>query len=187
MTTLQNNEVAELKKKIRELERMLLKDDLSPLYNRRAISSELQNSIEKIQLHGEHFALLFLDIDHLKPINEKFGHLAGSKLIAMVGMLIKSCLEHSDLGFRYAGDEFVVICSGDAVHAHRLGERIRKLVESFPFEVVTRGGEQQIRLTLSLGLRVIQSNDSVDGVLDAADRAMFEAKRKSRNTLVSAA
>ena len=179
-------EVAALKEKNAELQHDLLEDDLTGLYNARALRERLADSIRQFENEGTVPALLFIDVDHFKSINEMHGHQAAGRVLEQVGRIIARVVRNHDLAFRYGGDEFVVLVSGGENGAWLVGERIRKTIEDTEFRVRGLRGGQAVRLTVSVGARVMRKGDRVEQLLQDADRAMFEAKRNSRNCFVAA-
>ncbi len=177
-------EVVQLREKIRELQTELMLDDLTGLFNARHLRHRLEAAIESRDLLRP--ALLFIDVDYFKAVNEKHGHQTGGKLLNSVGRKIAQLIRADDIAFRYGGDEFVVLVSGGLEGATVIGERLRAAIEAEEFPVSGLAGQGIVKITISVGIRVIREGDSPQGIIDEADRAMFEAKRKSRNTLVAA-
>lgn len=165
------------------LERELRTDELTGLGNARDLRERLRLSAQG------NVGVLFLDLDHFKSINESHGHLAASGVLAAVVELLGSLVSDRSAAraFRYAGDEFVVLLPNiqqvdEAVH---FAEHVRSRVESTLFRVDGHRGKQLVRLTVSVGCRLKLAGDSAEQILAEADRALFEAKRKSRNAVVA--
>jgi len=168
------------------LEQELFKDDLTGLYNARFLRQELERCVRDLLAKKNSPALIFLDIDHFKEINEAHGHLAAGNILSQVGEKISTLIRSHDIAFRYGGDEFVVLVSGGRSGAMKAGERLRKGIAKHRFNAQGLQGPAVVNLTVSLGVRVIGPDDSPSDIIEAADRAMYEAKRKSRNTTVAA-
>ncbi len=179
-------QVSELKRENAKLKKDLLIDDLTGLFNARCLRERLLNCVQDMHRAESQPALLFIDVDHFKDVNERFGHQAAGLVLGQLGRLIASVVRCEDVGFRYGGDEFVVLVSGGEAGARKVGERIRRRVESHVFRARTLRGIRPIRITVSIGLRTVQAGEAIEHVLEEADRAMFEAKRLSRNTLMAA-
>ncbi len=175
-----------LQKENSRLETELLRDDLTGLFNARCLRNELEACVKDLLKKKKKPALIFLDVDHFKEINEQHGHEAAGKVLGQVGGRIAALIRANDIAFRYGGDEFVVLVSGGRSGALKVGERLRKGLARQNFHVLGLKGRAVVNLTVSLGVRVINSGDQPSQILEAADRAMFEAKRKSRNVLVAA-
>jgi len=179
-------ELARLRAENEGLRRELGVDDLTGLLSARALRQRLEDCVKEARESGAEPVLIFLDVDHFKEVNTAHGHTAAGHVLSQIGRVIARCIRTDDLAFRYAGDEFVVLVSGGESGARLVGERIRKAIERQSFPVQGLNGRQAVRVTASLGLRVVRQGDSAATVLAEADRAMFEAKRRSRNTLVCA-
>ena len=177
---------SELLNENERLRKELATDDLTGLYSARHLREHLENGMDEIWGKGSTPALLFIDIDYFKGINEAHGHAAAGRILRQVGRLIASLIRVDDTAFRYGGDEFVVLVTGGAEGAKGVGERIRKAIEKHEFKVRGLNGFDSVRLTVSIGMRAFQPGDSTQNILEEADRAMFEAKRRSRNVLVAA-
>jgi diguanylate cyclase (GGDEF)-like protein len=177
-------ELRALRQKVRDLQTELMLDDLTGLFNARYLRQRLEAALKMIEETQP--ALLFIDVDYFKSINEKHGHQTGGRLLNNVGRLIAQSIRVDDVAFRYGGDEFVVLVTGGMEGALSVGERLRQTVEATPFDVDGLSGPTQVHLTISVGIRVIKKGDTLKDIIDEADRAMFEAKRRTRNTLVAA-
>jgi len=178
--------IEKLKKENEKLRLELIRDDLTGLYNARHLKERLHTCLNKRLVDGDNPALIFLDVDHFKAINEKHGHVAAGRILTELGVLISQIVRTDDVAFRYGGDEFVILVSGGIDGACLVGERIRRKVESHTFRAFGLQGKAEVKMTVSLGIRVMSAGDTVESVLEAADKAMFEAKRNSRNALVAA-
>jgi diguanylate cyclase (GGDEF)-like protein len=179
-------QLAKLREENERLRRELEFDPLTGLLSARALKERLEDCVEEAFESGAEPALLFIDVDRFKQVNEDHGHNAAGRVLSQIGRVIARCIRADDLAFRYAGDEFVVLVSGGEAGAKLVGERIRRAIERHAFPVQGLQGRRIVKVTVSLGLRVVREGDTAAQVLAEADRAMFEAKRRSRNTLVSA-
>ena len=179
-------ELARLQKENARLKSELMIDDLTGLYNARCLRERLEESIEKRAKLGLEPALLFLDVDHFKRVNEEHGHQAAGKILEQLGRVLSTLIRSDDVAFRYGGDEFVILVSGGRRGAELAGERIRAHIENHVFRAKGLQGLASVKITISAGIRVVRADDTAEKVLEAADRAMFEAKRNSRNSLVAA-
>lgn len=177
------SEMESLRTKVRELQTELMLDDLTGLFNARHLKQRLDEALTKISEVKP--ALLFIDVDFFKQVNEKHGHQTGGFLLNSVGRMIAELIRVDDVAFRYGGDEFVVLVTGGLDGAMNVGERIRKTIEDTTFKVQGLKGDSEVNLTISVGIRVVREGDTPKMIIDEADRAMYEAKR-GRNTLVAA-
>jgi diguanylate cyclase (GGDEF)-like protein len=155
-----------------------LRDGLTSTFNRRYFTDRLHAEIRFAHRHEKSLALLFVDIDHFKAVNDTHGHPAGDAVLAGVARLMTSTIRTEDVLARYGGEEFAVICREIGVEgATALGERLRVAVESHRFE----HDGQVIAVTVSVGVAVGQKIDDTHALIAAADAAMYDAKRAGRN------
>jgi diguanylate cyclase (GGDEF)-like protein len=158
-------------------------DPLTDLLNARGFSARLHSEIRRAQRYRQPLSLLFLDLDGLKTINDRYGHRAGSDAIKQVGTVIRSELRETDTGARWGGDEFTILApntrSGAALtFAERVRARIAELRVDWP-------------LTVSIGVATLEPEgngmtEDAPGLLRAADAAMYHAKRCGKNAVVAA-
>jgi diguanylate cyclase (GGDEF)-like protein len=163
----------------RELETSARLDYLTGIYNRGAIEELAAGQIAQAQRHGTPLALMVVDIDHFKRINDELGHAAGDKALAATVTMIHGLLRAGDLIGRLGGEEFLVLMPDtDAVQARQAAERMRARVEAAP--VAFLGIERP--LTVSIGVAEYRAEDGGFGpLLLRADRALYVAKRAGRN------
>lgn len=167
-----------------ELQQKTIQDDLTTAFNRRHLDAYLDEELERVRRYGRTFSILFLDLDHLKDVNNRHGHLAGSRVLREVAQLITGKLRKSDRIFRYGGDEFVVTLpeTGDE-GALCVAERLRRLVRSHRF-LATSG--PAVRLTASFGVATSPQDGVVQNdLIRAADQAMYLIKTKTRDGVAS--
>jgi diguanylate cyclase (GGDEF)-like protein len=163
----------------RELEQSARLDYLTGIYNRGAIEELAAGLIASTQRHGTPLALMVVDIDHFKRINDELGHAAGDKALAATVTMIHGLLRGGDLIGRLGGEEFLVLMPDtDAVQARTAAERMRARVEAAPVSFL--GIERP--LTVSIGVAEYRVEDGGFGpLLLRADRALYVAKRSGRN------
>lgn len=155
-------------------------DDATGLYNTRYLNYILDREIDQAQGTGKSFAVLFMDADRFKSINDTHGHLVGTRLLNELGHHLKKYVRESDTVFRYGGDEFVAVLSPcDLATAKTVAERIRQSVEQTAF--LAQEG-LNLHFTVSIGVALFPDHaGSKKAVIDAADQAMYSAKKKTRN------
>ena len=163
-----------------QLYESVTRDALTTAYNKRVFDEQLDKSVSHSRRHGEPLSLVVLDVDHFKEINDTRGHLCGDRVLADLGSTIGGTVRNEDLFCRVGGEEFAVImrnCTAD--DALRMGERLRKLVETEQFEY---SGEK-ISLTISLGVATFDRgrHETADDLFNEADRALYAAKHQGRN------
>jgi diguanylate cyclase (GGDEF)-like protein len=178
-------QLAEREKERAESEkRRAMKDPLTDLYNRRAFSESLAQSIARRERQGGTLCLLMLDLDHFKKLNDTHGHPAGDAALRTTADVLRRVLRKGDVPARYGGEEFVVMLPGasEAV-AQQIAERLRASLESAAIEY--EGAT--IQVTASVGLAVWPENGTqADELMAAADRALYAAKAGGRNRVVCA-
>lgn len=165
-----------------ELESMATTDQLTGLPNRRALDAQLAEELRRARRDGSPLALLMVDIDHFKQVNDTHGHAAGDAALRVVADRITAELRRpGDFAGRFGGEEFVVILPATPVEGARMrAERIRSLMEASP--IGTDGAD--MRLTVSVGIALSSPADSASELLTRADAALYAAKRGGRNRVV---
>ncbi|MGZ6014141.1 MAG: PleD family two-component system response regulator, partial [Phenylobacterium sp.] len=156
-------------------------DQLTGLHNRRYMESQLDALVRRAVLGGsDPVALLVIDIDHFKKINDNFGHDVGDEVLQEFAVRLASNVRAIDLPVRFGGEEFVVVMSDTELeHAHRIAERIRLHVAGSPFRVMD--GEELLTVTISIGVAASTREDTPVKLVKRADEAMYEAKEAGRN------
>jgi diguanylate cyclase (GGDEF)-like protein len=164
-------------------QQLLIRDDLTGVYNHRYLEACLDQEIRRVQRFNTPFSLLFIDLDHFKPINDNYGHLAGSAVLRQVADALQSELREVDSVFRYGGDEYVVLLlEADSQTALKAAERIRRKIEQTPFQV---GPGQTAGLTASIGVASCpEHGETKEQLLHLADESMYRSKRSGKNRVV---
>ncbi len=155
-------------------------DTMTGLYNKGYFLDQLPRFVHFAQRKSDPLALIMLDIDHFKSINDNYGHLTGDRILEALARILKSNLRKYDTAYRYGGEELAVILpSASLSQALKLGERIRKKVESRTF----RGEKKErIRLTVSIGVAELSEEMSDPSkLISRADQALYKAKEAGRN------
>lgn len=154
-----------------ELERLTVTDPLTGLGNRRALERDLERSLLRSQRLSEPLALLYFDVDDLKRINDRGGHVAGDACLRTFGSVMRSTSRAGvDSGYRVGGDEFVMIAVADRLGAETLARRIRR----------TFSDRTSRHATLSLGVVVWDGSATAGQLLHEADRFMYRNKHVAR-------
>lgn len=148
-------------------------DSLTGLYRREGFDAELEN----LTTRDKPLALLLVDIDHFKRVNDELGHPMGDLVLKEMGRLLRRAVGHKGTAYRYGGEELAVILPNFAVvEAQALAERIRQMVEAEGF------GAQGLKLTVSIGIALFpKDGDARAPLLAAVDRALYRAKEEGRN------
>jgi diguanylate cyclase (GGDEF)-like protein len=160
-------------------------DALTGLHNRRAFNESLERAAAREDRQGGHFALLLLDIDRFKKLNDTYGHPAGDAALRHTAQLLGHHLRKSDQAARWGGEEFaVLLASTDATGARHLAEKVRREVEKG--RLVHDGA--RLSVTVSVGVAVWPDDGRDPAALVAsADRALYAAKEGGRNRVIAAA
>jgi two-component system, cell cycle response regulator len=166
---------------------LAIRDGLTGLHNRRYLESHLASLVRLSLTEERGMALLVLDIDHFKRVNDTHGHDAGDEVIREFARRIRKVVRGIDLCARFGGEEFVVVMPDtDVGFARSIAERIRERVAEVPFAVAD--GAQQLDVTVSIGLAWLElGGDSPEQLIQRADQALYAAKRSGRNRVMSEA
>ena len=159
----------------------VFRDPLTGLSNRAWLLQQLENDAQRAQQSDYRFAVLFIDVDRFKAVNDSFGHLVGDHVLQAVARRLTASVRPGDAVARYGGDEFVVLMrdvrcpkSIDRI-ARRIGRRVIAAGTLF-------GGKQwRVRVTVSIGVAISGGERSASITIDRADRAMYRAKAQGRN------
>ncbi len=161
-------------------------DGMTGLYNHRFFQEALGREISRSRRYGAPVSLLYMDIDHFKKFNDKYGHQVGDEVLKLVSRTIRRNLRDSDVPCRYGGEELVAILPDTKLEgAEVAGEKIRKSIEALRFPVDNR----MVKITISVGVATYPLNATdKEGLIEAADEALYRAKEGGRNqTVLSAA
>jgi two-component system cell cycle response regulator len=164
---------------------LAITDSLTGLYNRRYMETHLATLAQEALSHHKPLALLILDIDFFKSINDRFGHDAGDDVLREFATRVRKSIRGIDLACRYGGEEFVVVMpETDLAVAAVVAERIRRGVAGDPFPI--QKGAGAVDITISVGIAALGSgNDTPEALLKRADQALYRAKRDGRNRVVA--
>jgi diguanylate cyclase (GGDEF)-like protein len=169
----------QLKATLLEVERLAYLDSLTGVYNRRSFLKAAEEEFQRAVRYKSMFAILLLDVDHFKQVNDTYGHLVGDRALITFSSVVSDTIRNVDLVGRYGGEEFVVLMpQTDASQALAAAERIRSLVET-----TSISHTNPFNITVSIGIAVYQRYDmTIDHILQRSDHALYQAKAKGRNT-----
>ncbi len=154
------------------------KDALTGLYNRRYFMESLESELERTARYNKDLALLMIDIDHFKAINDTWGHQTGDEVLSTIAKQISLYSRQNDVVSRYGGEEFAVILPETGmVGARQAGEKIRKAVSDTDITNVNTS----LQVTVSVGVAVNTQAMAVKELIEAADKALYRAKENGRD------
>jgi diguanylate cyclase len=160
------------------------RDSLTQLFNRRFLPAVLAREIDIAMSQNKTFALLMVDIDYFKSINDQHGHQAGDRVLQQVSSLLQHSVRAGDFVFRYGGEEFLLLLVEVGLQqAMNLAEKIRHRVET---ETIPILNGQELQTTVSMGVALFDGHPDYQHLVSRADEALYRAKNKGRNRCLSA-
>jgi diguanylate cyclase (GGDEF)-like protein len=166
-------QVAQLQQRVEQLDHLAHQDSLIDLPNRRGFMRELERVIARVSRYDVQGAMLFVDVDGLKMINDSYGHRAGDQSLIQVAELLASGVRKSDVVARIGGDEFgILLENSDEKTAHETAARLVDLIAGCEF---VHDGES-LPLSVAIGVGMIDANDSAETVMARADAEMYRRK-----------
>jgi diguanylate cyclase (GGDEF)-like protein len=152
-----------------------LYDSLTRLYNRGAFLDILQNQIANLRTYSPNLALLMIDIDDFKKINDELGHLSGDSVLTQLGELLRSSLRKNDAPVRYGGEEFIVVAPNTSLsQSMQVAEKLRKVIAEHDFGI----GRP---VTVSVGCTIYRPGEDSRDFISRADQALYDAKHLGKN------
>jgi diguanylate cyclase (GGDEF)-like protein len=176
-----------LQSKLQEQERRLIEmahhDNLTGLPNRLTIMDRLENELLRFQRHAQGLALLFLDLDGFKPVNDEFGHQVGDLLLCQIGQRLLACVRDVDTVARLGGDEFLIMLSATEAPLEAAERVAHECIKALQMPI--RIGDQLVQVGVSIGIATTDSRASdpvtAGQLVSNADVAMYQAKASGRN------
>jgi diguanylate cyclase (GGDEF)-like protein len=166
-------QIAELEQRVEQLDLLAHQDSLVSLPNRRGFMRELERLVDRARRYGENAALLYVDLDGLKMINDTFGHKAGDEALMQVAQLLVGGVRRSDAVARIGGDEFGILLShADEINAHETAGRLVDLIADCDF---MHEGDA-LPLSVAIGVAVIGPEDEPERIMARADEEMYRRK-----------
>jgi two-component system cell cycle response regulator len=165
---------------------MAVTDALTGLYNRHYLNTHLENMVRQSLKNGKPLALMIMDMDHFKAVNDTYGHDVGDMVLKRLAEIIVQTSRSTDLVARFGGEEFVILMpETDAQAALNAASRVREEVEQAPFAI---SGGETLHKTISIGVANLHPDgDSAESLLKRADEALYSAKHSGRNQVKVAA
>lgn len=172
-----------VRQRTEELHHQALHDPLTGVLNRRALTSRLDEEIQRSFRHDHPLTLLFLDLDHFKQVNDQYGHAVGDQILQETSQALAVCIRESDVLARYGGEEFAIILTDTTLEAgHELAERLQQCFSRrFSNHAIL-----EAPLTMSVGLTSLFPTDTLTQLFTRADTALYDAKNSGRNRIVIA-
>jgi diguanylate cyclase (GGDEF)-like protein len=165
--------VAHLQERVEQLDQLAHQDTLVNLPNRRGFMRALERFIDRASRYEEHSAMLYVDLDGLKMINDSFGHHAGDQALMQVAELLVGGVRKSDVVARIGGDEFgILLAHSDQASAHEAATRLVDMIADCDF---THDGDV-LPLSVAIGVGMISGDDTAETVMARADEDMYRGK-----------
>ena len=166
-------QVAQLQERVEQLDHLAHQDSLIDLPNRRGFLRELERLIARVSRYDAKRAMLFVDVDGLKAINDSFGHRAGDEALIEVAELLTKGVRKSDVVARIGGDEFgIILENADGQSAHETASRLIDMIADCEF--LHEGNE--LPLSVAIGVGLIDASDTAQTVMARADEEMYRRK-----------
>ena len=172
-------EVSSAKQRANELEKEILVDPLTGVYNRRAYDKRIKEELQRFMRYGSPFSIVILDVDHFKSVNDQYGHAVGDLCLKEIIIRVQPMLRESDFLARFGGEEFVVLLP-ETEHkgAVDAAEKLRQSIEKTEF---LHPGDK-VAITISLGVTQVTADDlSPESLFTRVDQALYRAKNEGRN------
>jgi diguanylate cyclase (GGDEF)-like protein len=168
----------ESEKKFRELS---ITDDLTGIHNSRHLFRQLKAEIERSSRYKHPLSLLIIDLDNFKQYNDDYGHIAGDKVLARSGEILRRSLRKTDSAYRYGGEEFTVILpESTGKESLHFAERIR---QAFEKEAFSLRQERNLAVTVSIGVAQYIPGEEITALIKRADINLYTAKNKGKNRI----
>ena len=172
-----------LREAMERLQDLALRDELTALSNRRSILEVLQRQRAVAQREQGQFTVCYCDLDHFKQINDRYGHVVGDAALREFAKCAQSVVRNVDYVARFGGEEFLLVLPGAG---EEIARRVCERLASRTRKLWVPGTDDEFRLTVSVGVASYQPTDSVDDILNRADRALYSAKTQGRDRVVLA-
>lgn len=166
---------AELVEKNRQLETLSMTDQLTGVFNRRCLDAVLTHELERCLSDGSLLAIILIDVDRFKSVNDTHGHQVGDQVLVEVANRIREFKRTTDTVGRWGGEEFLLICPNSGQQdAVECAQRLRKAIAECDFRMIGR-------MTASLGVTCMQDGDTIHGMISRADAALYRSKKNGRD------
>lgn len=177
MVNQHNRELQKVNKKLQQLSHS---DQLTGMHNRYYLHEAFENELSRYKRYQHGFAIVMLDIDHFKHINDNFGHVTGDDVIRRFGQLLCDHVREQDVVGRWGGEEFLILCpETDLAGARSLAEHLRTLIRRNDFAI------DNMNVTASFGVTDYRENEAIEACIQRADQALYQAKDGGRDRTVA--
>jgi diguanylate cyclase len=178
--------IQHLKGQLDNARRQATLDALTGLHNRRGFDETLAKLLKEDKAGARNGALILMDIDHFKQVNDTYGHLVGDKVLVGVGQQLLKQMRGSDYLSRFGGDELaILLLETPLANAFTVAENLRNSISRLRWRL-PNSGKEVAQITISIGIASIKPNDSVEVLLERCDKALYRAKSLGRNRSVAA-
>ena len=168
-------------RKMAELTNLTTRDDLTGLFNSRQFYRHIAQEVDRSNRYFRPLALILMDIDNFKTLNDTYGHLFGDKILSAIGDIIKSAIRIQDTAYRYAGDEFTIILPETELDmAISVAERVRQAIEN---DTQALSSPRPVKVTVSIGVVEYLTDEAIKSFVHRADSAMYTSKKRGRNNI----
>jgi diguanylate cyclase len=182
-----SSQVETLRQELQLAKEESLRDALTDTYNRRAFDDHLQSLTERNLIQRHDFALLILDIDDFKVVNDSYGHPVGDRVLLAVADTCRQVVRSDDFLARYGGEEFVIVLPGASLrNATKKAGLICKTIHKTRYTLDDDDDLPPLSMTVSIGVTAFKPGDTPAGVLERADKALYKAKQGGKNTVRTA-
>lgn len=179
-----------IEQRTQEIRQLAFYDPLTDLPNRRLLDDRLSQAMAFSKRTEQYGAVMFLDLDNFKPLNDQYGHDVGDLLLIEVAQRLRSCMREIDTVARFGGDEFVILLSDlntikeqASRDAMQFAEKIRDVIDE-TYVLNIDGETIEHHCTVSIGMTLFQNHEQAkEKILQQADQAMYEAKEAGRNQI----
>lgn len=173
-----NSEVFEAQQRITELAQASQHDQLTGVGNRQLAEAKVHSALLEMHAIALHYGVLFIDVDHFKEVNDRYGHAVGDRVLIVVAQTLAVNLRGTDVVARWGGEEFIAVVRVETLgQLQAVAEKLRRLVSASTMEI----GGVTIGVTVSIGATLVTDEDSVAAVVARADGLMYRSKGEGRN------
>jgi diguanylate cyclase len=180
-------QVDALRQELQKARTKSMTDGLTGVYNREALDNTLEEYIERSIVMNTSFAMLLLDLDNFKAINDTHGHLIGDRVLVAFAKKCRESIRGDDIIARYGGEEFVILLAGANLrNAHAKARQICGAVEAARYATCDGNSEEDyLSVTVSIGVSVYKKGDTTESLFSRVDKALYKAKRSGKNRAVA--